>query len=264
MKKFPTRTAIVSLASATALASGASAQGFLGSEPAEPSFYISGFVGGGFPQNADFDGIQTPDAAIPATVGGSVAGANAVVDLDFDNDVFFGGAVGYQLPFQFWGLFHPRIELEVSYIDADVDSGSFNGGNQTFSGDQSTLYVFANNFTDIRWSENQRFVPYIGGGLGIGIVDTNVEYFPVGAPFAPAPAFALTGEDTGFATHTTIGLTFEATENYEIYTEARYLTTYGVDAERRFQGGGTVDLFNADLDDNLDAFSVTAGARYRF
>lgn len=258
------KTLLASALSAGFFASAAFADGLFGSEPAEPSFYISAFVGGGFPTDANFDGVQAPDAAIPATVGGSVAGANANVELDFGSDVFYGGAIGYQLPFQFYGIFHPRVELEVSYIEADVDSGSFNGGNQTFSGDQSTLYIFANNFTDIKWRDDQVIVPYIGGGLGVGIVDTNVEYFPVGAPFAPAPAFALRGEDTGFATHTTIGLTYAPTKNYELYTEARYLTVYGVDAERRFQGGGTADLFNADLDDKLDSFSVTAGARYRF
>lgn len=264
MKNILTRAALTSILAGAAFAGTANAQGFLGSEPAEPSFYISGFIGGGFPTDAGFEGVQTPDPAIPGTVGGSVAGANALVDLEFDNDIYFGGAIGYQLPFQFWGIFHPRIELEVSYIESDVDSGSFNGGNQTFSGDQSTLYVFANNFTDIKWSENQLLVPYIGGGLGVGIVDTEVEYFPVGAPFAPAPAFALTGEDTGFATHTTLGVSFKPAANYEIYTEGRYLTVYDVDVERRFQGGGTTDLFNADLDDKLDSFSITAGARYRF
>lgn len=264
MTKTLQKTLMASAVASLALSATANAQGLFGSEPAEPSFYVSAFVGGGFPTDARFEGVQSPDAATLAQFGDSITGPNVDVDLDFGSDVFYGGAIGYQLPFQFWGLFYPRIELEVSYIEADVDSGSFNGGNQTFSGDQSTLYVFANNFTDIKWREDQVIVPYIGGGLGVGIVETDVEFFPVGFPIAPAPEFILNGDDTGFATHTTIGLTYAPTKSYELYTEARYLTVYGIDADNRFVGGGTVDIFNAELDDKLDSFSVTAGARFRF
>lgn len=259
-----TKTFAAMLFAGTALAGTASAQGLFGSSPAEDSFYVSGFVGAVFPGTASFNGTQNPDAAIPAAVGGSVAGAPASVDLDLGTDLYFGGALGYQLPFQFYNTFHPRIELEVSYFEANVDDGSFNGGGQVFSGDQSTVFIFANNFTDIRWTDNQFIVPYFGGGLGIAIVDTNAQYFPPAAPFAPAPAFGVSGNDVGFATHTTIGVSFAANDRFEIYTEGRYLKTYGVDAERRFLGGGTVDLFNADLNDNPDGFTATAGVRLRF
>lgn len=259
-----TKTILTALLAGTALSGTAQAQGWFGSGPADDSFYVSAFVGAAFPSDGSFDGVQTPDAAIPATVGGSVAGAPADIDLEFDTDVYFGGALGYQLPFQFYNTFHPRIEIEVSYFETDISEGSFNGGNQIFSGDQSTLFVFVNNFTDIRWSDNQFIVPYIGGGLGIGIVDTDAFYFPPTADFAPAPAFGVIGDDTGFATHTTLGLTFAANDTFEVYTEGRFLKTYGIDAERRFLGGGTTDLFNADVDDNPDGFSLTAGLRYRF
>lgn len=242
----------------------ASAQIFPGSSPAESSFYISGFVGAGFAQDGSFDGTQNPDPAIPATVGGSAAGAAANVDIDFGTDVYFGGAIGYQVPFVFFNTFHPRFEIEVSYLDTDVDSGSFNGGDQVFSGSQETLYIFLNNAAEIRWKDNQVLIPYIGGGLGIGVVETDIEYFPTGAPFAPEPAFRLEGDSTGFASHTTIGLNFAINNNFEIYTQGRYLRTYGIDVERRFAGGGTVDLFNADLDDDPDNFSVTSGVRVRF
>ena len=133
-----------------------------------------------------------------------------------------------------------------------------------FSGDQSTLFVLINNYTDIRWTDNQVIIPYIGGGLGVGIFDTNIAYFGPTAPFAPAPAFILEGEDVGFATSTAIGLTIAANDNFEIYGEGRYLKTYGVDADRNFFGGTDTGLFNAELDDNPDAFTVTGGIRVRF
>lgn len=259
-----TKAAIAVLMTGTAFASPAAAQSFFGSSPAEDSFYVSGFVGAVFPSNGNFDGTQTPDPAIPATVGGSVADAVADVALDFDTDIYFGGAIGYQLPFQFYNTFHPRLEVEVSYLETDISDGSFNDGNQVFSGDQTSLFIFVNNFTDIRWADNQVIVPYIGGGFGVGIIDTNAFYFAPTAAFAPAPAFGVIGEDTGFATHTTIGVTFAANDSFEIYTEGRYLKTYGIDAERRFLGGGTVDLFNAEVDDAPEGFTISGGVRLRF
>jgi hypothetical protein len=243
----------------TTLSGAAHAQGLFNSSPAEDSFYVSGFVGAIFPGDGSFTGVQAPEAGAPG-----VAGTGANVDLEFDTDIYFGGALGYQLPFQFFNTFHPRLELEVSYAETDIESGSFNDGNQIFSGDQSNLFIFLNNFTDIRWADNQVIIPYIGGGLGVGIIDTNAQYFGAAAPFAPLPAFVLEGEDTGFATHTTLGVSFAANDQFEIYTEARYLKTYGIDAERRFVGGNTVDLFSADLGDSPDGFTVTGGVRVRF
>lgn len=241
---------------AFALAVPAAAQ-LPGSSPAEPGAYVSGFVGGGFPGDADFEGIQAPEAGSPG-----LAGDPANVSVEFDSDIYFGGAVGYQMPFQFFNLIHPRIELEVSYVEAGVDGGSFNGGNQTFSGDQSALFVFFNQYGDLKWRDDQIIIPYFGGGLGIGIVDTNVQYFPNNG-IATAPTFGVFGEDTGLAGHSAIGVTFKASDRLEVYGEGRYYNIFGVDAERRFIAGGA-DSFNADVDDRLDGFTASAGARFRF
>ena len=81
-----------------------------------------------------------------------------------------------------------------------------------------------NSFSDIRWKENQKIVPYIGGGLGFGIVDSSIQYFPDNG-VATAPTFAVEDEDTGFATVSTIGVTLNATEQFDVYTEARYFKT---------------------------------------
>lgn len=263
MTSIITKTLTGAVLASTLLAGAAQAQGLFNSSPAEDSFYVSGFLGATFQSEASFSGTQNPDAAIPAAVGGSVAGAPANIALDFGTDLYYGGALGYQLPFQFFNTFHPRIELEVSYSDVDVDSGSINGGTQTFSGDQTNLFIFANNFTDIRWADNQVIVPYIGGGIGIAIVDTDVEYFPGTVAGTPPPFALVSDSDIGLATHTTLGVTFAANDRFEIYTEGRYLKTYFVDAERRFIGGGA-DLFNAAVDDAPDGFTATAGVRFRF
>jgi len=220
-------------------------------------FYVSGFVGVAVPFDTDFDGTQNPAASVPG-----VAGTAASIDADLDSDVYFGGAVGGRLPFKFFKTFQPRWELEVSHFESDISSGEFNSGDQTFSGNQSQSFILINSFNEIRWTENQTIVPYFGGGFGLGIIDTDIQYFPNNGAFT-APNFAVQGQDTAFATASTIGVTLNATEKFDVFTEAKYLKTYGVDAERRFIDNGA-DGFSADVDDDPDGLTFTVGTRVKF
>jgi len=229
--------------------------GIFDTDPAPGGFYVSGFVGAAFPFEANFEGTQNPAEGNPGVVG-----APAEIDADFDTDVHFGGRVGATLPFKYWKYFQPRLELEISHFEADVDEGSFNGGTQTFSGDQSTTFYLINNNSDIIWRDGQRIIPYFGGGIGVATVDSNIQYFP---GTATAPTFAVQGEDTGLATVSTLGVTYKATEQFDVFTEARYYTVYGIDVERNNIAGGA-PLFNADVDDNLDGITLTVGARFNF
>lgn len=249
-------TAATVLAS-LAIGSSASAQGLFETTPADGNLYVSGFVGVGFPSDANYEGVQTPAVGVPGTIGGP-----ANIDAQFDDDVYFGGAVGARLPFKFFNVLQPRIELEVSHLDTEVEGGAFNGGNQTFSGDQSALFIYGNSLTEIVWKDNQKIIPYIGGGLGLAVVDTNIQYFPNNG-VANAPTFAVVGETTNFATVSTIGLTSKISDKIELYTEGRYQKIFGVDNERRFIAGGN-DLLSANVDDNLDGFSLTVGSRFTF
>ena len=253
---------LAALLSSVAVSGTAYAQQPVTNRDIEHNFYVSGFVGAAFPGDASFSGVQNPPIGAPA--GAGVIGAPAEIDVDFGTDVNFGGAVGYQLPFLLFGVFCPRIELEVNYFEAGVDSGSFNDGIQTFSGDLSNLSFFVNNLTDLIWKENQVLVPYIGGGLGLAIIDADIQYVGAAAPFAPLPAFEINEDDVGFATHNILGLAYLASDRLEVYAEGRYTRTYGIDFERRFVGGNTVDIFSADVSDTLDGFTATAGVRYRF
>ena len=248
------RGAALTLMSSVLLTSTAHA-GIFDLDPAEGGFYVSGFVGAAFPFDASFDGTQDPAEGVPGA-----AGADADIDADFDTTVHFGGRVGAKLPFKYWKYFQPRLELEISHFDSDVSDGSFNGGAQTFSGDQSTTLYLINNNSDWQWRDDQRIIPYFGGGLGIATVDTDIQYFP---GTATAPTFAVQGDDTGFATISTLGLTFKATETFDVYTEARYLKTYGIDAERTFIANGASG-FSADVDDDPDGITLTVGARINF
>jgi len=224
-------------------------------DPAKGGVYISGFVGGGFPSDASFDGVQAPEDGVPGA-----AGAPADIEAEIGSDAFYGASAGVKLPFKYWKYFQPRLELEVSYLENDVEGGSFNGGNQNFEGFQSTLFVTFNNYSDIIWKEDQKIIPYFGGGIGAGVVDSAILYAPASAP---APTFGVIGEDTGLATITALGVTAKVTDKLDLYTEGRYYKIYGIDAERRFIAGGN-DGFSAAVDDNPSGFTLTVGTRLNF
>ncbi len=231
--------------------------GIFDTDPAEGGFYVSGFVGISSPGDADFEGTQAPAAGVPG-----VAGAPANIQADFDTDVYYGGAVGAHLPFKYWKYFQPRLEAEISYSKSDVSTGAFNGGNQTFSGNQSVTYFLLNNSSDIIWSEDQKIVPYFGGGIGIADYNTDIQYFPNNG-VATAPNFAVQDSDSGFATVSTIGATYKANEKFDVYVEGRYIKTYGIDAQRTFISGGASG-FSADVNDDPDGFTLTVGTRVNF
>lgn len=254
------KTAVSSLVFAALFASTAQAGGLFNFDPAPGGFYVSGYGGGNFVPGSFFTGVSNPDAGVPGPTG--VAGAPITVNIEYDTGYQVGGAVGAQLPFKYWGVFHPRLEVEVSYTRLGVSEGSFNGGDQIFSGDQSTTFILLNNYSDIKWSQNQRVIPYVGGGFGVALVRSDVGYFPASATTA-GNTFAVVGEDTAFASHIAAGLSAPFGGGGEIYVEGRYTKIYSANLERRFVGGGA-DLFVADLSDSLNEFTALGGLRWRF
>lgn len=221
----------------------------------EQGFYVAGFIGGGFPGDAELRGTQTPAPGAPGT-----AGAPANINADFDSDTTLGVALGYKTPWEIFGLFNTRLEIEYSTLSADVSGGSFNSGNQPFSGDADIDFFLINNYSDIIWDDNQTIIPYVGGGIGVANVDANILYAGGGAT---APNFVATGEDTGLAGTFAGGLTWLTGADWEVYGEARYYQIRDLEFDRRFIGGGA-DLLNARVEDDFDGTSLTIGARYKF
>ncbi|MEO1304482.1 MAG: outer membrane beta-barrel protein [Pseudomonadota bacterium] len=221
----------------------------------ETGFYVSGFIGAGFAGDAELTGIQMPEVGAPGTPG-----APANIQAEFDADNTIGVALGYKTPWEFLGVFHPRLELEYSTLTADVGGGSFNSGTQPFSGDVNVDFFLINNYSDIIWDEDQTLVPFVGGGLGLANVDANILYAGGGAT---APNFAATGDDTGLAGTFAAGLTWLTGTQWEIYGEGRYYQIRDLEFERRFIGGGA-DLLNATVEDDFDGTALTIGARYKF
>lgn len=219
--------------------------------------YVSLSGGAEFFTDSDFIGLQAPEAGVPGA-----AGAPANVDVDFDTGYNIRGALGYKFSNGFISFLKPSVELEFGYADASVGSGIFNGGDQSFSGDINVFTIQANYNNDIIFSKNQPVTPYIGGGIGIGIVDTNILYFPNNG-IATAPVFGVFGSSTDFVTNTRIGLKADISDGLDIFLEGRYTRVSSGEFERRFVAGGA-DGFSADVSGDTDTFSVGLGIRKRF
>ncbi|MEL7541895.1 MAG: hypothetical protein AAGJ51_13410, partial [Pseudomonadota bacterium] len=78
----------------------------------DDGWYVSGFVGAGFPNDAELRGTQNPVAGAPGTAGDS-----ARIQAEFDSDSTLGVALGYKTPWEFFGLFNTRLELEYSTLE---------------------------------------------------------------------------------------------------------------------------------------------------
>ena len=210
------------------------AQGFAGMDYS-PNFYVSTFGGVAIPE--DVTGTAT------TTAGASFSG-----NLESDTGFAFGGALGT------WINESLRAELEVSYQEVDADKISLSGA-ATFAssaqGSGDALYILANVWFDVPLGMPVQ--PYLGGGLGVGIVDTDVK--------VAAPLIGTIGPndtDTGFAFQAGAGFRYEVSENISL------------DLGYRFKG-----IENLDFDDrsalvagnkNLDVYThvIQGGLTFEF
>lgn len=198
--------------------------------------YVSISGGGVFPSDSEFTGPL------------------GQTDFDYDTGYAINGAVGYRMPVRVFGFIQPRVELEVGYLDADIDGSNlaFTGGGETF-GDQSAVTLYVNSYADLRFSDNQRLVPYIGGGAGAAFLDFNARQSFNGG----APSLIASSDDTVFAGHAAVGATYELSDRLELFGEGRYFRFSRVDVE--FVGPPAVRD-----DGRIDGYLATAGVRWKF
>lgn len=234
--------------------------------------YVSISAGASFLRDSDNDGAFVGDFAtgdgvsIPA---GTVlpSGTGVGWTTEFDTGFTVGGAAGVTF------LDRIRGEIEIAYQSNDVethtdvvaggiplggaDAGVLITGSPALGvttadlvadgqGSVDTLFVMANAFYD--FGDDSWFArPYVGGGLGLGIVD--VDYSPSGVTI-------IDDSQTAFAYQVMAGLSAAITPNLDVFGGYRYRATSDVETD--------VSLFSATLDIENEAHIAEAGIRFKF
>jgi opacity protein-like surface antigen len=175
-------------------------------------------------------------------------GTNRLLDIDYDSDVSFAGALGYSFPS--YGIGNFRTEIEFSSRENDVDELSFNNVARNATGDISAYSVLFNGYYDFT-NVHDKFVPYVGFGLGFTSVDADIQYGPAD----------FNGDDTVFSFQGIAGVTYKATENLDLFTDFRYIVADDPELNRF---GGPAPVGNVELDSEYDAYTINFGVRYNF
>lgn len=198
----------------------------------DTGFYVGTNIGANFQQDQD----------------STSTGRN--LDLSFDNGEFYAGQVGYKFAGNDFGRF--RTEFELSYRENDVDDIVFNNNPQVGSGEQDVLAGLVNVYYDFT-SVSKKFVPFVGLGLGVAELDSNVAYNG-GAAF-------LNDSDTTLAYQAVIGGEYKLTEAVSLTGDARY---FGLDDPDLTRFGGPPPAQFTSQDSEYDSFTISAGLRYNF
>ena len=187
-----------------------------------PNFYVSIFGGIALPE--DSKGSAT-----------NATGTSFSITSESDDGFTAGLAVGTHV--NEW----LRGEVEFSY--ADIGADKFKGSNATTSfsysakGGSDAYYILANLWADL--PVDMVVKPYVGGGLGLGIVDADVKVGPGGA-------FGPNNSDTGFAFQLGAGLKYDLSEMATLDLGYRYKSITGLDFNDR--AGGLAKNKNFELD----------------
>jgi len=211
--------------------------------------------------------IPPPPVASPWYVGADL-GYVDIADGSYDftgaavipHRAGFDGGLGYfaQVGRAFG---HARVELEFGRRENDTDRfGSIN--NITAArGSLNATSLMVNALYDFPIGE--RFVPYLGIGIGGAEVDADN---PRKAVTDPDRTGALRGDDGRFAWQLLAGVAFRLNEHWELKLDYRYFDAgdaeldYGVGCD----AGGRDCIFVGSLEEPYDAHAISAGARYRF
>ncbi len=177
-------------------------------------------------------------------------GPSRNVDIEFEDDIFYTGSVGYAFAPGEYG--QPAIELEAAYRENDVENLNFNGGVQSPVGDQSVFSVLVNgkwHFTQL----SDDIIPFVGAGVGFANIDASVRYGPVAN---------INDDDTVFAYQLLAGAAVPLNENLSIVGTARYFDLAEDPELNRF--GGPAPVRNTLLDSEYSSFGLSVGLKYAF
>lgn len=222
---------LVSFISATLLSSVAAAAG----RPYYPMHpYFSVQAGGTWLQDADVN-YDDPDFLDD--------------EIEFDAGYNVGAAFGYD-----YGM--ARLEFEIAYRQADIDTIQVDGINFNGDGDFSATSFMLNGYWDLE--TGSPVVPYFGGGVGVANVAVNdVSFFD--------PAFGevrfADDDDTVFAYQLAAGLAFALNPTMSLDLGYRYFGTSDpeLEADPQLVGFGP-DGFETEF----NSHNVSLGMRINF
>ncbi len=153
--------------------------------------------------------------------GGLYAGAGAGVSFANDSDVT-GSGINTQLGLDTVGTYHGmfgyafdngfRTEVELGNRDSDVQSI---GGATSSQGTVGLFHAMLNGYYDI--NTGTKFVPYVGAGLGVGLLDFD--------GINPIGGVPLNDSDTVFTYQGIAGVSYRFSERADVYADYRYMAT---------------------------------------
>jgi opacity protein-like surface antigen len=198
--------------------------------PVDPGHFYAGVFGGAtwFSENGTDFTLDRPRNVIivnPIDQVGYDPSMSGNVSLDTDTGFLIGGVLGYK-----WGETGLRTELELSYSQANLDgfdvdwdnnydmyqSAMLDGDDLDLDGDVAVTYIFGNIWYDFGQHFDMGGIsPYVGGGLGVGFVDIDIDG-------VDGIDFAASGSETGFAFQIGGGLMWNIADNIALDLGYRY------------------------------------------
>lgn len=173
-------------------------------------------------------------------------------DVSFDSGFMINGSFGYHYSKNI------RFEGTIGYRTGGVDKLSLDGASQGGPGDMNILAFMANAYYDIDLGSPVR--PYIGLGLGMGLVELNTNASSGGASFSVDDSAAT------LLWNLMVGISYEVNDKIDVDFGYRYLG--GIDASLNTAFADTsskLPIASAgDTDVPIEANEIFLGMRYSF
>ena len=206
-------------------------------------FYATLGVGAGFPGSptgvisGQTVGVRTPEGGFRAQS----------IGITQNEGAGFNGEIGVGYAFSNGA----RTELTYGYTGQSLTGWSTDlGPSISTSGTYSNSRVLASAYCDIQ--TKSPFVPYVGGGIGVGFGSYNGH-------FGDVPGFSFTGSSSTFAYQAKAGVTYLASKNLDIFAEGVYQGNTG---QAAVVSNG-VESVSVEMSSN-NVFGLLAGMRYHF
>jgi outer membrane autotransporter protein len=185
------------------------------------------------------------------------------VGLSSEKDSSFGGA--FAIGYDFQQNFGTPIRAEIEYAMRSESEGDFSDAyyidsfliKESGSMKFSVQSVFVNLYFDI--DTGTQFTPYVGGGLGVAIIDTDGKY-KVTADSNTLYDNSASNSETNFAFNLAAGVGYDVSDNFTLDLGYRY-ADFG-----EGETGNVSDINNVSLkgEARIVAHEVLFGLRYEF